>query len=157
MNQPKDIERIYRKIELITRRWWFLFIFITINTIIPPYASKEFSPHEVGKVTEAILTQAIILSLPSEVYVVFKVVPIILISLIMLIKNKAARLFNVYVAITYILFALLQSIAITEEYGFAVLTGNLVMFMIVSTFWFWESVIHKTISHQLNDHLGDIG
>jgi len=41
------------------------------------------------------------------------------------------------------LFAFLQSIAVTEKYGLGIITLNLVMFTLVASFWFWEASIQK--------------
>lgn len=57
--------------------------------------------------------------------------------------NRVARLFSIYVAIAYTLFAFLQSIAVTEKYGLGIVTINLTMFLIVAAFWFWEAVAKK--------------
>ena len=58
-------------------------------------------------------------------------------------RNKVTRLFNIYVAISYVLFALLQNIAVTEKYGLGIVTINLAMFLLVAGFWLWEAIVLK--------------
>ena len=58
-------------------------------------------------------------------------------------RNRVTRLFSIYVAITYVLFAFLQSIAFTEKYGLGIITINLIMFLVVAAFWFWEAILRK--------------
>ena len=76
----------------------------------------------------------------SELFPVFKIIPIILIVLIIVLRNKVTRLFNIYVAFSYVLFAFGQSIAVTEKYGVAICTLNVIMFLAVACFWAWEAI-----------------
>ena len=46
-------------------------------------------------------------------------------------------------AITYVLFAFLQNIAVTKEYGLGIVISNLVVICIVAAFWFWEVLVQK--------------
>ena len=141
MNE-KNIEKIQKKLELITRKWWFFLIFILIQFIIPPYTSKGVDWSEIGLITGEILSNAIVYSL-TAIFPIFKIVPIILIISIIIFRNKVSRIFSIYGAVTFVLFAFLQSIAKTETYGFGILTLNLVMFLIVAIFWFWEAISQK--------------
>lgn len=138
----ESIEKIQRKLELITRKWWFFLIFILIQFIIPPYASKGYEWAEMGTVTGEILSHALVFNYPV-LYPIFKIIPIILVISIWFFGNRVTRLYSIYVAITYTLLAFLQSIAVTEKYGLGIVTINLIMFLIVAAFWFWEAVAKK--------------
>lgn len=137
-----NLESIQKKLELITSKWWFYLIFILIQIIIPPYASKGFYWSEIGLITGEILSNAIVYSYTS-LFPIFKIIPIILIVFLIIFRNRVTRIFSMYVAITYVLFAFLQSIAYTEKYGVGIITLNLIMFLIVAIFWFWEGIIQK--------------
>lgn len=89
-----------------------------------------------------ILENAVIYSL-DILYPIFKIIPIILIISIFLFKERARILFSIYIAISYVLFAILQSFAFTEQYGPAIITGNLTMFLIVAAFWFWKAIAQE--------------
>ena len=62
---------------------------------------------------------------------------------IILLGNRATRIFNIYVAISYVLFAFLQNIAYTEKYGLAIITINVAMFLLVAFSWFWDLLVQK--------------
>ncbi len=130
----------YIRWEQLTRRWWFFAVIILIQILIPPYASKGIRPEEIGELYGHILQNSIMYSLTS-LFHVFQVIPVILIIGILFFRNKVSRLFSIYVGISYIFFAVGQNISVTEEYGLAVLTLNVVMFLFVSAFWFWEAVV----------------
>ncbi|MGB2807446.1 MAG: hypothetical protein WBC22_06890 [Sedimentisphaerales bacterium] len=130
------------KLERITRRWWFYGLFVLMQFTIPPYASKGYKIEEWGNVIQHALGNAIVYK-HSEIYPFFKVIPIILLVCIIVFRNKVARLFAIYVGISYALFAIGQSIAITEKYGVSICTINVVMFLIVAAFWAWEAVVLK--------------
>ena len=140
MNARK-IEKVQEKLEAATWKWWFYLIFVLIQ-FIPSFAAKGFDPREMGEVISTILQNAIISSV-EIVYPLFKIIPILLVILIVLRKKGVARWFNFYVGISYVLFAILQHVAITEEYGFSIVISNLVMLLIVATFWFWDVFAQK--------------
>ena len=135
------------KLEYITRRWWFFLLFIIMQVTTPPYASHGYKfPDEWSDVVTKIISSPIILTYANShpvLKITFKIIPIILIVSIIIFKNKAARLFNIYVCIAYIIFAFGQSVAVTEKYGAAVCTLILVMFLIVAAFWAIEAVLVK--------------
>lgn len=138
----ENLEKMQIKLELITRKWWFFLIFILIQ-FIPPYASKGFEISEIGMVTGEVLSHSLVYDFPTF-YLIFKILPLALLICIILLGNRAARIFNLYVAIAYLLFAFLQNIAFTEKYGLAIITTNIVMFLLVALFWFWEALVQKS-------------
>jgi len=137
----KAIKKVQEKLESTTWKWWFYLFFVLIQ-FIPSFTSKGYNPWKTGEVIGMILQNAIISSLEIW-YPIFKLIPIILVALIVLRKRGVTRWFNIYVGISYVLFALLQHIAITEEYGFSIVISNLVMLLVVAAFWFWDVVAQK--------------
>lgn len=128
------------KLERITRKWWFFLLFVLLQ-FVPPYASKGYKlPEEWSSVIMYALSSAFIYSY-SALYPIFKTIPIVLIVSIIIFRNKVTRLFNLYVAISYVLFAFGQSIAVTEKYGVAICTVNVLMFLVVAAFWAWEAKV----------------
>ena len=128
------------KLELITRRWWFFGLFILMQFTIPPYASKGYRIEDWGEVIQHALGNAIVGQHP-KIYPVFQVVAILALMGILIFRNKFARIFGIYVAISYVLFTIGQSIAFTDKYGVSICTINFVMFLIVAGFWAWEAVV----------------
>lgn len=140
--RKEDLERIQGKLELITAKWWFLVIFVLIGSITPPIVTKGFDLSESGEIMPYILGHALITHC-SPLYPVFKIIPIILVFALILFGNRVSRIFSIYGGINYLLSAFLQGIAITDKYGFGVVTGNFILMMLVAMSWFWEASINK--------------
>ena len=128
------------KLERITRRWWFFGLFVLMQFTIPPYASKGYKIEDWGNVIMHALGNAIVYH-HRWVYPYFNTIAILLLIGILVLRNKLARVFSIYVAVSYVLFAIGQSIAFTDRYGVSICTINVVMFSIVAAFWFWEAVV----------------
>lgn len=141
--KKEDFEKVQGKLELITRKWWFLLLFILLATVVPPIVTKGFDPSKSGEIIPYLLGHALITFCPPSLYVVFKVVPIVLIFFLILFRNRVSRVFSLYVGIAYLLFAVLQGISITDKYGFGIVTSNFLLMLIVALFWFWEVSINK--------------
>ncbi len=137
----KNIENVQEKLEAATWRWWFYLFFFLIQ-VIPPFASKGYDPRKMGEIIVIILQNAIISSLEIW-YPLFKLIPIILVALMALRRRGVAHWFNIYVGVSYVLFAFLQLVAITEEYGFSIVISNLIMLLVVAAFWFWDVLAKK--------------
>ena len=110
------------KLERITRKWWFLLLFILLQFVTPPYALKGYKWEQWGNVIMHSLRSTVVNSYPG-IFPVFKIIPLICIF-----RNRVGCLFSIYVAFSYILFAFGQNIAVTEKYGLAICTVNLIMF-----------------------------
>lgn len=134
-------EKIQTRLESITRKWWFVLLLV-VCVLIPAYIERNYDPSKLGEITNFLLFNALI-SRVDFLYPIFKAVPILLVLSIIFFKNKATRWFSVYAGISYVLFAFLQNIAVTEEYGFAIFPNNIVMFLIVAAFWFWEAFVQR--------------
>ncbi len=137
----ENYEKIQARLESLTKRWWFILIFIFIS-FLPPYTSKGYEYAEIGNVIRDILGNSLLVSL-SPLYPIFKILPIILIVALIFYGNRVTRFFSIYVGITYVLFALFQGIAITDKYGFGIVTGNVVAMLIVAILWLWEGIVTK--------------
>ena len=134
-------KEVQEKLEAATWKKWFYLIFVLIQ-FIPSYASKGYDPRKMGEIIGIILQNAIISTLQPW-YPLFKIIPITLVALIVLKKRGVERWFNIYVGISYVLFALLQHIAFTEEYGFSIVISNIIMLLLVAAFWFWDVFAQK--------------
>ena len=136
------VENIQRRLEAITRKWWFFLLFILMQFFLPPYVSKGFEWSEIGIITGTILSNSLVYTY-TALYPIFKIIPAVLVISLLFLKNRVTRLFSIYAVVTYVLFAFLQSIAVTEEYGLGIITVNIVMFCIVAAFWFWEGLARR--------------
>ncbi len=141
--KKEKLEKIQETLELITRKWWFILLFILIGTITPPIVTKGFDFSKIGVIIPHILRHSLIKIIPSALYPIFKVIPIILVFSLILFGNRVSRLFSLYAGINYLLFAFFQNIAITEEYGFGIVLGDFILVTLVAIFWFWEAFAGK--------------
>ena len=136
-----DKVKVQNTLDSITKKWWFLLLVI-ILFFLPSYGSQHFDPQEIPQLIIEVMSNAFIYALPS-IFPVFKTLPILLILGIILFGDRVTRIFDVYVAITITLFAILQNMALTENYGFAIVTGNLVVYLLVAMLWVWEAIVKQ--------------
>lgn len=137
-----SFERIQSKMERVTRKWWFLALFILIATAAPPIVTKGFEPSKTGEIIGYLLSNALIEHI-SPLYPLFKVIPLLLVLALILYGNRVGKVFSVYAGISYLLFAVFQSISITEKYGFGLVTSNFILMIVVAGFWLWEAFVGK--------------
>lgn len=135
------VESIQARLETITRRWWF-FVLLLALFFIPSHSSVAVDYSEVPRLVGAVVSSPLIYSYPA-LMPVFKILPILLVAGIALAGDRVTRLFNLYAALTILLFAVFQSMALTEEFGFAVLTSNLVVYSLVGLLWVWEALVKR--------------
>ncbi len=144
MAEKEKLEKIQEKLESITRRWWFLLIFILLGMITPPIVTGGFDSSKIGEIITYILRNSLLAKgYFTSSYPIFKILPIILIFALIFLGKLISRIFNLYAGITYILFAVIQSIAITDKHSFGIVTGNFITMLIVALFWFLEASVNK--------------
>lgn len=132
---------VWELCEAVGRQWWFLPL-ILLPQIIPPYASFGYKLSELGAVNAYILTHPI-KGYFTSIFPFFQIIPLVFLVAIFFAGKRVTRLFSVYVSLSYILIAFLQSFSISDRYGFAVLIGNVVTFLILAGLWLWESISPK--------------
>jgi hypothetical protein len=128
-------------VESLTRKWWFFLLFILLQ-FFPAYAERGYDPSRWGDFIGHTLEHAFAASI-AWLYPVFKVVPILLVISLVVLENRVARWFDAYVGLSYVLFAFLGNVAVTEQHGLAIITGNFLAFLIVAAFWFWDIAAQK--------------
>lgn len=120
-----------------------------VLTFVPPYTSRSYDWMEAGfNWMESPTGQIILGALENTLTItralpVFQIVPVILVVSMVLLRNRVVRLVGVYGAVSYVLFAFLQSVAVTENFGFGVAISNLVMTLMAAASWAWEAVVLK--------------
>ncbi|MEM0017699.1 MAG: hypothetical protein QW418_07485 [Candidatus Korarchaeum sp.] len=136
-----DLGRLQEGLERATGSRWFLVAF-TLVTLVPPVTEKGYDPSETSTVIYYLLANSL-LGLASPLYPIFKIIPAALILSLVMLGDRISRVFSLYAAVSYLLFALLQGISITERYGFAIVTGNVIQMLLTSVLWFWEAIIKR--------------
>jgi hypothetical protein len=128
------------RLDHITRQWWFFAGFLLLQGLaFFPFASKNFAISNYVEIAEHSLGYALIGRIPGSLYPIFKVIPIVLIIAVFHIKNRARMIFSLYVGMAYVIFAIVQNVALTEKYGLSFISVNVVMFLAVGFFWFREA------------------
>jgi hypothetical protein len=64
-----------------------------------------------------------------------------LVIAVFLFGNRVRRVFNIYMTLIYFGLALFQASAITEDYGFVILSGNLVLVFVLALAWVVETLV----------------
>jgi hypothetical protein len=131
----------WKLIEAVGKQWWFLPL-IVLPQVIPPYTAHGYRLPEWGMVNAHILTHPIKGPF-AGFYPVFQIAPLVLLFAIFFVGRRATRVFSAYVGLSYVAIAFLQSISITNKYGLAICTANLVTFLILASLWFWEAASPK--------------
>jgi hypothetical protein len=130
-------------LDRLTRKWWVLGLLLAMNWI-PPFVTRypqDEEHFEVLPETYAVLfSRALFSSLSSPLWGAFQVLPIALVVGIIFLGDRVSRAFSAYAAITFVLFAVLQNVAIdTPRFGHGVVTCNLLWFFLVASLWAWEA------------------
>ncbi len=129
------------KILTLTSKWWF-YVILLILFFIPSYASNDYSPEETSKLVQAVLSNPILYRYDS-LFIIFKILPLTLIVLFVYKPKIGSRIFSFYVSMLMFIVGLFQHMSHTEDYGFTVLIGNLVLVCIVGLVWLWEFIVQK--------------
>lgn len=125
------------KLEKASRKWWFFVIMLAAQSILLPIVSRNFDPQNVPRMVSVTLGNAVQNHL-GNLNILFQSLSLLMLVLLVVFKNKVRTLFNAYVAISYSAFAFIQNIAVTELYGFSVVTVNFAMFLFVAYVWIRE-------------------
>lgn len=125
------------RFEKVSRKWWFFVILLSAQSILLPIVSRNFDPQNIPGIISATLGNAVQCHL-GNLNILFQSLSVLMLVLLIVLKNKVRTLFNAYVAVSYIAFAFIQNIAVTEQYGFSVVTINFAMFLFVAYVWIRE-------------------
>lgn len=125
------------RLEKVSRKWWFFVILLSAQSILLPIVSRNFDPQNIPRMVSVILGNSVQNHL-GNLNILFQSLSVLMFVLLIVFKNKVRKLFNAYVAVSYIAFAFIQNIAVTDQYGFSVVTINFAMFLFVAYVWIRE-------------------
>jgi hypothetical protein len=116
-----------------------LLILVVLFTcsFLPVFAALPFSQQDSSLVIKEVLmkTSVAYLWLSPIVHVVTAA----LLVALYLYGSRVGRIVDVFFAILFLFIAFSNHIAVTDTYGLAIVTGNLVSILIVGLFWVWEA------------------
>lgn len=75
----------------------------------------------------------------TKAYPFFQITAVLFFIGVILLRGRFSKIFSGYASLSYLLFAVGQNISVMDEYGTAVLSLNIIMFVLVAAFWFWEA------------------
>lgn len=133
--------KVQDRMDWVTRRWWFYGLVFGLF-FLGTYASEGYDRRQSIEVIGQALANPLIFAVPWLMPIA-KAIPLLLILGVGFLGNRMRRAFNAYVAILYLALALFQTTAITEEYGFVIIVGNLALVLLLAVFWGWEAVVER--------------
>ncbi len=142
----KNFENIQKKLEIITRKWWFfILIFLILGLLIVkgswPIALNTLSP--VTNDVRELFGEYSLSNYFPVLSLIFKIISVLIFISIIFFKNKIAQIFSIYVTISYILFALLGEMGFSKEYGLMIYPYPFILLLIIVPFWFLEIFVKK--------------
>lgn len=140
MNEKRP-EIFYARVENLTRKWWF-YAALLLLFFIPAISERPAPLSGISSLVIAVLSKPLIYMVPA-LFPLFKIIPVILVLGLIVLENRMKSTFNVYAAFFLFGSALFQNSALTGDYGFTVLTGNLVVTLVVASAWLWEAIAGK--------------
>ena len=118
--------------------WKFMVWMIVLQFILFPVATKEVQWESVGNMVFYTLGHAFIQNMYPYAWF-FQVLTIVMLSLLAVYKAKISRCFMLYAGCCYVLYAIIQNVAVTDKYGFSMVTVNVVMMLLVALLWMREA------------------
>jgi hypothetical protein len=141
----KLLPNIQEKMEGVILKWWYYLIFLALVVVTLPLniTSKNWSLADQIIIVKEILSNSLLREV-GFAYLPIQLLTILIILLLIVLKNRIARLFCIYAGITFFFQAVLQNVAITEKYGLMIGTVNVILFPLVGLAWFLEAKTGKT-------------
>lgn len=118
--------------------WKFFLLLILLQFILMPVATRNFQFEGIGDLIFHTLGRAFIMDMYPYAFCFQAAMILALIALIVW-KGKFSRYFTGIAGCFYLLYAVIQNMAITEQYGFSMVTVNVVMMSLVASVWLWAA------------------
>lgn len=133
-----------KRLENFLTSWKFFLLLVLLQFILLPVATKNFKFAEAGDLVFYTLGHAFIMNLyPYAVY--FQIVMILALVAVIVWKGQFSRCFTAVAGCFYLLYAVIQNMAVTEQYGFSMVTVNVVVMGFVAFSWLWAAWKGNTI------------
>lgn len=114
--------------------WKFFVLLVVLQFLVLPVATRNFQPEASAQIIFATLGRAWI----NELYpysAVFQLVALVMIGALLCFRKKVARWFTGYVGCCYLVYAVIQNVAVTDKYGVSIVTINVLMMTLVAFVW----------------------
>ena len=128
-----------KKLEKASTRWWFFALLLLAQLVLMPVATRGFDPRRIAEIVSVTISNAPQVRL-GQLNIPFQALSLLLFVLLLVFRDRVRTLFNAYVAVSYLAFAFIQNLAVTERFGFSLVTVNVVMFLFVAYVWIREAL-----------------
>ena len=113
-----------------------ILVVLLIRSFLPVFTSLPFFQQDSSLVIKEVLMKTSVAYLWLSPIV--HVITVVLLIALYLYGSRVGRVADAFFAILFLFIAFSNHIAITNTYGLAVVTGNLVPILIVGLLWDWE-------------------
>jgi hypothetical protein len=113
-----------------------ILVVLLICSFLPVFAASPFSQQDSSLVIKEVLMKTSVAYLWLSPIV--HVVTVVLLVALYLYGSRLGRVADGFFAILFLFIAFSNHITVTDTYGLAVVTGNLIPILIVGLFWIWE-------------------
>ena len=124
--------------ESFLTSWKFFSLLVVLQFILMPVATKDFRFEAAGDIVFYTLQHAFIMDMYSYSFY-FQVMMILALIAVVVWKGKFSRFFTAITGCFYLLYAVIQNMAVTEQHGFSMVTVNVVMIGFVALVWLWAA------------------
>ena len=117
------------------QKWKYPVLYLTffIISMLPLYTQRSYAAQDTQNVIIGLLMKA---TAPYQAFApVFHVATIVLIAFIAWKPKWAGRMLSGYMALNYFIIAMVTGLGTTEQYGFVIHTGGLIMYASIGFIW----------------------
>lgn len=118
------------------RKTLLILIALLVCTFLPTFAAVPFAQQDSALVIKEVFVQTSVAYLWLSP--IIHVITVVLLVGLYRYGSRIGRVADAFFGILFLFFAFANHIAVTENYGLVVLTGNSVSIFIVGLFWMWE-------------------
>ena len=122
----------------------WLKIVLTIVFFIPAYAQVSYDPAEIGDIIAAVLSNPLVVRV-EWLLPIFKLLLLFAVVMPVMDMKYSKKITMGYYAFILLIVGIFQNMANTEEYGFVILIGNIMVQFIVLAFVIHDIVKGKTV------------
>lgn len=135
-----EFEKVSQKKYFYPLCYVLLFL---IGSFIPHYTSTGYAYFEEGG-SVIVSVMRVGLEKYRPLAPIFHIVTVLLLLAIWKFGNKVRRIFSLYFGINLIFIAIAQCTGNTAEFGFVIMTGTVIVFILLGLIWLSESIKPKT-------------
>jgi hypothetical protein len=117
-------------------RTMLILVVLLICSFLPVFTASPFPQQDSSLVIKEVLMKTSVAYLWLSPIV--HIVTVALLVALFLYGSKVGRVGDAFFAVLFLFIAFSNHIAVTDTYGLAVVTGNLVPVLLVGLFWVWE-------------------